>query len=474
MANSKKMIKNSSQILLKKIFFFALNGMFFLPMNSWGETPKTLDQLLNQVRQEGIQEKKLNAARESHFLSDRNRQKELLEKAKSDLVAADQREQELREIFKKNEEILAEKEADLKERSNSLKDLFETAQKVAQNFLPILNESLVSAQFPDRSVPLTAIAEKDKLPTINNLRQLWLSLQEQMTESGKIVTFQAPVITVGGEIINKQVTRVGTFTAVSEGKYLRYLPEPVSSLAELSRQPAARLLGIAADFEKATGDEALPIAVDPSRGTLLSLLVQNPNLKERIAQGGWIGYVTIILGVIGLLVALQRFIYLSIVDRKIEQQRRTETPDQDNPLGRILGVYKNEKEDVETLTLRLDEAILKEIPPIERGLPILAILADVAPLLGLLGTVTGMIETFQAITLFGTNDPKLMSAGISEALVTTVIGLVVAIPILLIHSSLASKSNRIIQILDEESAAIIAWIAEKQHGLQESKHGNVL
>ena len=132
-----------------------------------------------------------------------------------------------------------------------------------------------------------------------------------------------------------------------------------------------------------------------------------------------------------------------------------------NPLGRILSVYSDKiAQDVETLSLKLDEAILRETPSIERGLITLAILAAVAPMLGLLGTVSGMIETFQSITLFGTGDPKLMSGGISQALVTTELGLAVAIPMLLIHSALSSKSNRLIQILDEESAAIVARNAE--------------
>jgi biopolymer transport protein ExbB len=215
------------------------------------------------------------------------------------------------------------------------------------------------------------------------------------------------------------------------------------------------------------------MAVDPSRGAILSLLVQSPSLRERIHQGGWIGYLTIVLGVIALLIALQRFVYLFIIGQRIDRQRRQETPSEDNPLGRILSVYVSDKEDVETLNLKLDEAILKEVPHIERGLPVLAILADIAPLLGLLGTVTGMIKTFQSITMFGTSDPKLMSAGISEALVTTVLGLVVAIPILLIHSGLSSKSNRLIQVLDEESAAIVAWLAEKKQELLEKRDGSI-
>jgi biopolymer transport protein ExbB len=445
------------------------------PMSSWGaKAPETLDQLLEQVRQDSIQEHKLNVEREARFLTARDKQKDLLKKANSELQAAEQQEKTLKGIFEQNEKILAEKEAELKERSGSLGELFGVARQSAHDLMPIVNDSLVSAQFPKRTAALSTIAENNKLPTIEDLQQLWLSLQEQMTEAGKVETFTAPVITVGGEIKEQQVSRIGTFTAVSEGKYLRYLSAPVSGLVELNRQPPSRFLEAAAEFGKVKSGEVVPMAVDPSRGAILSLLVQSPDLRERIDQGGWIGYFTIVLGVIALLIALQRFVYLFIIGRRIDQQRQQEIPSANNPLGRILSVYVNDKEDVETLNLKLDEAILKEVPRIERGLPVLAILADVAPLLGLLGTVTGMIKTFQAITMFGTSDPKLMSAGISEALVTTVIGLVVAIPILLIHSGLSSKSNRLIQILDEESAAIVAWLAEKKHGLLEKRDGSTV
>jgi len=198
------------------------------------------------------------------------------------------------------------------------------------------------------------------------------------------------------------------------------------------------------------------------------LLVQSPDLKERIQQGGWIGYIILGLGVIGLLIALQRFIFLTVVGRGIDKQRSVSEASLNNPLGRILSVYSSDKDnDIETLSLKLDEAILREIPKIERGLITLAVLAAIAPMLGLLGTVSGMIETFQSITLFGTGDPKLMSGGISQALVTTELGLAVAIPILLIHSAISSKSNRLVQILDEESAALVAQNAEKQNGSTE-------
>ena len=235
------------------------------------------------------------------------------------------------------------------------------------------------------------------------------------------------------------------------------------NLVELARQPVERLRDLMEEFETSEAGALKTAVVDPTRGAIMALLVQTPNLQERIKQGGWIGYIILILGAIGLLIALIRFVVLMRMEHGVSKQQKTKELNMKNPLGRILSVYSDKiAQDVETLSLKLDEAILRETPSIERGLITLAILAAVTPMLGLLGTVSGMIETFQSITLFGTGDPKLMSGGISQALVTTELGLAVAIPILLIHSALSSKSNRLIQILDEESAAIVARNAETQ------------
>jgi biopolymer transport protein ExbB len=210
-----------------------------------------------------------------------------------------------------------------------------------------------------------------------------------------------------------------------------------------------------------SGVHAFPI--DPTRGGMLALLVQVPDLKNRIEQGGLVGYVIIFIGLIGVLIALERLFLLVTTSHQVKKQLKNKKAE-DNPLGRIMQVYeKNPSIDTETLGLKLDEAILKEMPRIQRGLAALALLAAVSPLLGLLGTVTGIIETFQSITLYGTGDPRVMSGGISQALVTTVMGLLVAIPLLLFHSFLSSKSNALIQVLDEKSTAFVAQLSEKTH-----------
>lgn len=323
---------------------------------------------------------------------------------------------------------------------------------------------MTSIQIPQRGEFLSSLAERKQQPTIDELREFWLVLQEEMTESGKVVKLSLPVISATGEVEQRDVTRIGVFSAFSDGHFLRFLPE-TGNLVELSRQPVDRLQELVADFESAEQQTLQATVIDPTRGAIMALLVQAPDLKERIQQGGWIGFIILGLGAIGLIIALFRFLSLTVINQGVGKQQKQTEISLKNPLGRILSVYSDElAHDVETLSLKLDEAILREIPKIERGLTTLAILAAIAPMLGLLGTVSGMIETFQSITLFGTGDPKLMSGGISQALVTTELGLAVAIPILLIHSALSSKSNRLVQILDEESASIVARNAEKQNG----------
>lgn len=441
--------------------FVLANILVLLSSAAFAQTPANLDELLEQVKRDRVVEQQQNEMREQEFLEARNQQAQLLEAAKAELAQQEQRTESLNNAFEANENQLTEQESLLNERSGSLGELFGTVRQIANESRAMLESSVTSVQHPERVEFLQQLAERKQQPTIDELRQLWLVLQQEMTESGKVETFNTPVITASGEVAERDVTRIGVFTFFSEGNYLRYLPE-TQDLVELARQPVPRLQEIAREFENADANEWQPAVVDPTRGAIMALLVQTPDLKERIQQGGWIGYIIIALGVIGLLIALVRFVLLFRAERGVRQQQKQATPDNKNPLGRILSVYdEKHADDVETLQLKLDEAILRETPSIERGLVTLAILAAVAPMLGLLGTVSGMIETFQSITLFGTGDPKLMSGGISQALVTTELGLAVAIPILLIHSALSSKSNRLIQILDEESASIVARNAEQ-------------
>ena len=426
--------------------------------NAYAKPPRTLDELYQQVHQETLQEGRENAEREQKFKEEHDQQKQLLEVAKAELTAAEKKSASLKTTYERNEREINAQDAVLSQKMGSLRELHGIVRQIANDMDAIIDTSLVSAQIQGRDNVIDKLADSRTLPEIKELESLWQTGLEEMVEAGKVVTFPAKIITNTGDEIQQDVTRVGVFNVVSNGHFLRYLSES-DHLIEPGRQPASRYQSMALKLEK-TKSGMVPFPVDPTRGAMLALLIQVPDLFDRIKQGSYVGVLIIFVGITGFLLAIIRFIKLGIIDKKIKQQMQNKTPE-DNPLGRIMAVYQaNPDVDTETLSLKLDEAILKEMPALQKGLRIIALFAEIALLLGLLGTVTGIIETFQSITLFGTGDPRVMSGGISQALVTTVMGLVTSIPLLLLHSAMTSKSNRLIHILDEKSASFVAMLAE--------------
>lgn len=420
-----------------------------------------LDQLLQEVKSNQSIEGKINRERENHFVAEKNQQAIKLSKARSKLNSLENTSKQLNAALEANEQELANLEEQLKNRSGILGELFGVARQASADLQAEFENALTSAQFPDRSKQLDLIANSKALPTIEQLESMWFILQQEMTESGNIVRYQTEVLTPAGKSRVAEVVRIGSFSALSDGKYLRYLPE-TGKLAELSRQPDSKYLSQAEAFSESKSGYS-DVALDPTRGVILSLLMQTPDTIERIQQGGVIGYIILVLGVVGLTLVIERLISLGSISKKMHRQLADlDNSSDDNPLGRVvMATEQAHAQDLDTLELILDEAIIREMPKLEQGLSMIKLLAAVAPLLGLLGTVTGMIETFQSISLFGTGDPKLMAGGISQALVTTMLGLVIAIPLLFLHSLVSSRSKVLIQILDEQSAGLISHRSEK-------------
>ncbi|RFA27987.1 hypothetical protein CAI21_13800 [Alkalilimnicola ehrlichii] len=424
-------------------------------------TGPDLDQLLEEVRRAAYSARDEQQQREAQFAADRATQAERLAQARQALAAEEARSATLQDRFHANEHRLAELEQSLHERQGALGELFGVVRQAAGDTASQLENSLSSAQFPARRATMAALSEQRALPSTEQLEQLWLTLLEEMTEAGKVSRFETTVVTPAGTRRPATVTRLGLFNAIADGRYLSHLPD-TGDLVELPRQPAKRYLNQAQALSAAANGEQLAVFIDPSRGALLGQLVQTPTLAERIQQGRWVGYVILLLGLIGLVLFGERLFVLSRTERAIKRQLTQTEADSDNPIGRILTLYRDNRNiDIETLELRLDEAVVREVPRLERGLSTLKLLAAIAPLLGLLGTVVGMIETFQSITLFGTGDPKLMASGISQALVTTALGLLVAIPLLLLLNIVAAKAKRLIGILEEQSTGILAEHLEK-------------
>jgi biopolymer transport protein ExbB len=424
-----------------------------------------LDQLLEAVRTEHRAQRERNREREQKFLRDKQNQQALLEQARRDF---ERRQRENQPLVRKTEASAGEitrLEEQLEALVQDMGDLSTGFREFAGDFAAVLQESMISAQFPDRGGQLQELAATSSQPSIEEIEALWLLVQEEMTEAGKVALFPASVVRADGSAEQRRVLRLGTFSAFADGDFLRYVPE-TGELLVLSRQPAAHLRADAREFAATPSGQLAPVTLDPTRGSLLGMLSYTPSLRERIDQGGTIALIIIGLGILGLLMALWRGVYLAVIYLRINRQQRSiDTPSPANPLGRVLlsaqGVSLDEEE---LLQLKLDEAVLAEMPGLERGNGVIKLLAATSPLLGLLGTVTGMILTFQAISLFGTGDPKLMAGGISQALVTTVLGLVVAIPLLFSHSVIAYMSRSIIQRLDEQCAGILARTAEEQGG----------
>lgn len=419
-----------------------------------------LDDLLRQVRQARSEASRIDEERKARFLADRTEQQKLLNETRAALATAEADSKALRAEFSANGTQLAELAAELKKQTGELGDLFGAVREFAGALRTDLDNSLTSAQFPGRTQALETLARNKELPNMEQLENLWLSVLQEMTESGKVSKFKGQVTNAAGETRDADIYRIGAFSALADGNYVRYAPE-TGQLVDLPRQPDREYLALAKNLQANPG-QLVKVAIDPARGAVLELAMRIPTVSERVKQGGAIGYIIILLGIVGAVMVLTRLWLLRGIGRKMREQLADMTNFRgDNPLGRVLAAAgESPGSSVEALELRLDEAILRETPVLERGQALIKLLIAVAPLLGLLGTVTGMIQVFQSITLHGSSDPRLMAGGIAEALVTTMLGLEVAIPLSFLYSLLVARSRTMVNILDEQSAGLLCQSIE--------------
>ena len=458
-------MKNLNKFLFTFVFIFSFE---VVSQESSDGEPTTIQGLLQLVEQGRTSEQNVNTQREAEFLANKNQQAAKLAAEKRELARQERIADQLEAEYKKNDAILVVKEAAYKKELGSLVELFGHLQSSAGEASSLFADSLTSAQYgKDRETFLNDLSAKmsdaTELPTIRELEGLWYELQREMVAGSEVVSFSTNVINLDGESESCMVTRVGLYNAICDGKYLEYIGSK-GQYAFLGKQPEGRYVSSAKKLSKADPGEVVKFGVDPTGpvgGSLLANLIQNPSLIERVNQGREVGYIIIIVGLFGIGIAFWKLFTLYNMGVAVKKQAKSKTHDKSNPLGRVLAVGEEHMgKDIETLELKLAEAIMAERPAIERGIPVVKIISVVAPLAGLLGTVTGMIVTFQQITLFGTGDPKIMAGGISQALVTTVLGLVVAIPTTLLHSFANSSARGIINVLEEQSTGIVAEHSE--------------
>lgn len=434
-----------------------------LPRAGLAEPAKNPRELLERVRAVANEQRALDKKRLREFRAARDEQRSLLRKAKARLAQLERRSRALEREFSGNEKKIIELEEDLRIKQGTRGEMFGVARQVAGDTQAQLRESLISAQHPNRAEALVEFAKAKDVPSIDQLQKLWLLMQEEMTWSRDVVRFDADVVGLDGRTGERSVVRVGPFVAASDGKFLTWNAAD-QILAELGRQPAGTYTSAVAQLDSSK-EGFLAVPVDPSRGTILSLLVETPSFAERISFGGVIGYVVIGLGIAAFLFGLLKLLLLVLAKVKVSGQLKSSTLSENNPLGRVLTLAKAGRGlNVEAFEARLEEGVLRENAKLEGGIWVVKVVQVAAPLLGLLGTVTGMINTFQAITLFGTGDPKMMASGISEALVTTMLGLMTAIPLVLLTSLLSNLSRGIADVLDEQAAGLVAERIESQEG----------
>ena len=429
------------------------------------EDANSMNELLLQIEQGQARDSEEAKQREARFAAARNQQQKLLNDSRTERNRQEGISERLENTFAANQQKIVDAREALDKRLGALKELFGVLQTVSGDAITRFEGSLTNIQYPNRAQFLVDLGSKmasaSSLASIEEIEQLWYELQREITEQGKVVKFTTEYATADGERITDDIVRVGVFNIVFEDGYLQY-DEQTGNVTELQRQPEqGKYTGSTEDMVDET-EGYVPFGLDVTRGGILSLLVESPTIGERIEQGGIVGYCIIALGFIGLGIAIWRWFALTTDGRKVSAQLKRDTASTDNPLGRVLTAYEmNTKADTETMELKLSEAALKEMPELTKGLLFIKVIAAVAPLMGLLGTVTGMIKTFQVITLYGAGDPKLMAGGISQALMTTVLGLCVAIPMVLLHTLVSGQSRKIINILQSQSAGIVAQHSER-------------
>jgi len=416
-----------------------------------------LDLLVESVKNTASIRAKEDRERLNKFLSDKNRQQYLLNQMKAKLDSEEDRSERLTKEYEDNDKKLSELEEQLTLKLGSFGELFGIVRQTAGESKGQFLLSLTNIEYPERIDFLGDLAERKSLdlPTSDELDRLWYEILNELNQSGKVKVYNTDILSKSGELVNTDIVRIGVFNSVADGNYLNLVSEQ-NILEYLAKQPEGSIKRSARKLQN-NDVEYREVFIDPTRGSLLSKLIDRAGFVERINQGGFVGYIILLILIAGLVMGVMQFLFLRNESQTIDNELNSKNYSDNSTLGKLNNIYSKYKGDTpEELEAQLEDVLAKTAPALEKNLSIIKLLAAVAPLLGLLGTVIGMIETFQAITLFGTGDPKLMAGGISQALVTTMLGLIAAVPLLFVHNILDSRSRAISQIYEEQAIGYVA------------------
>ena len=423
-----------------------------------------LDRLVESVKKTANTRSAEDNLRLQRFLADKNRQQYLLNQMKSQLKAEEGRSVRLTKEYEDNDSKLADLEEQLTLKLGSFGELFGIVRQTAGESKGQFALSLTNIEYPSRIEFLGDIAERKSLdlPTNEELERLWFEILNELNQSGKVKEYTSQILSKSGEVMNADILRIGVFNSVANGMYLNLVAEQ-NVLEYLPKQPDGGIRRSAKRLQNSDSGSYHEVFIDPTRGSLLTKLIDRAGFFERINQGGFVGYIIIILLTIGLVLGAMRYRFLSQEAKVLDAELGSGNFSDNSVLGKLNKIFKDYSGSTpEDLEAQLEDVLSRAVPVLEQNLSTIKLLAAVAPLLGLLGTVVGMIETFQSITLFGTGDPKLMAGGISQALVTTMLGLIAAVPLLFIHNILESRSRNITQVYEEQAIGFIASFSTRQ------------
>ena len=368
----------------------------------------------------------------------------MLAKAKKDLANEKIRNKNLETKFEANEKRLAELEESLQIKIGVLGELFGVTRQFAGELLASTEKAVTFSEFPQRPEVLRDIGGT-QVHNLEQLQNLWISYLDEIVSSGEVKTINANIIDKNGESNVGEIVRYGHFTTSYDNKFVTPIPE-LNGFELLQRQPERGVLKNLKKHQKS--DDFAITSIDPTRGFLLSLYIDKPGWLDRIAQGKSIGFIIILIGISGFLFSVYKIYTLREQERVIVSDNASVILEMEDIVKDVTNYESKEN--------TLDEFIINYTGKLEWGANWVKFFAAVAPLLGLLGTVIGMIETFQAITLFGTGDPTQMAGGISQALVTTMLGLIVAAPLLGLYTYISQKVSNLSQVLEEKASYLLA------------------
>ena len=422
-----------------------------------------LDRLVESVKKTASTRSVEDRERLQKFISNKNRQQTLLRQMKAKLDAEEKRSIRLTKEYEDNDAKLADLEEQLTLKLGSFGELFGIVRQMAGESKGQFTLSLTNIEYPGRIEFLGDIAERKSLDLPSNveLERLWYEILNELNQSGKVKEYSTQILSESGEVVDADVLRIGVFNSVANGMYLNLVAEQ-NVLEYLPKQPDGSIRRAAKRLQRSDNESYHEVFIDPTRGSLLTKLIDRAGFFERINQGGFVGYIIILLFTIGVVLGALRYKFLARESKILDKELKTGDFSEKSVLGKLNKIFNNYTgTSPEDLEAQLEDVLSRAVPVLEQNLSTIKLLAAVAPLLGLLGTVVGMIETFQAITLFGTGDPKLMAGGISQALVTTMLGLIAAVPLLFIHNILESRSRNITQVYEEQAIGFIASFSAK-------------